>query len=83
MFIEGLLPANQLVFHRWNVVCTSTSKNFRSRKNILITGGAGFIGSHLCDEQIKHGYKIRVQNNLTSQVHGGERLRPDYLAVEI
>jgi len=28
-------------------------KNITARKNILITGGAGFIGSHLCDELIK------------------------------
>lgn len=38
-------------------------------KNILITGGAGFIGSHLCDELIDHGYYVRVIDNLSPQVH--------------
>ena len=33
-------------------------------KRILITGGAGFIGSHLCDFLIKHGYAIICVDNL-------------------
>ena len=36
--------------------------NFES--NILITGGAGFIGSHLCDALITKGHKITVIDNL-------------------
>ncbi|MBI4426496.1 MAG: GDP-mannose 4,6-dehydratase [Candidatus Kerfeldbacteria bacterium] len=35
------------------------------RKNILITGGAGFVGSHLCDELIKHHKVICVDNFIT------------------
>jgi len=35
-------------------------------KNVLITGGAGFIGSHVCDLLIKKGYKIIVVDNLSS-----------------
>lgn len=46
---------------------------------ILITGGAGFIGSHLCDELLKHDYSITVLDNLSEQVHGNESQRPDYL----
>jgi dTDP-glucose 4,6-dehydratase len=33
-------------------------------KRILITGGAGFLGSHLCDRFIKEGYKVIAMDNL-------------------
>jgi dTDP-L-rhamnose 4-epimerase len=52
------------------------------KKNILITGGAGFIGSHLADELIAHGYHVRVLDNLSPQVHGPGCKRPDYLNPE-
>ena len=48
-------------------------------KKILITGGAGFIGSHLCDELLKHNYAITVLDNLSEQVHGQGTSRPEYL----
>lgn len=48
-------------------------------KKILITGGAGFIGSHLTDELIENGYTVRVLDNLSEQVHGKNGKRPDYL----
>ena len=47
-------------------------------ETVLITGGAGFIGSHLADELVRSGYRVRVLDNLTAQVHG-DRARPDYL----
>ncbi len=38
--------------------------------NILITGGAGFIGSNLCEKLFRDGHKINVIDNLLPQVHG-------------
>ncbi|MGV3774194.1 MAG: SDR family NAD(P)-dependent oxidoreductase [Verrucomicrobiales bacterium] len=49
------------------------------KKKVLITGGAGFIGSHLADELLEHGYHVRVLDNLCDQVHGQEQEWPDYL----
>lgn len=46
-------------------------------KNILVTGGAGFIGSHLTDKLIDSGYNVTILDNLTSQVHQGKK--PNYL----
>ena len=39
-------------------------------KNILITGGAGFIGSNLALKLIEEGHKITVLDNLSPQIHG-------------
>lgn len=39
-------------------------------KNVLITGGAGFIGSRLCEKLFDKGYYITVLDNLSAQVHG-------------
>ena len=44
---------------------------------VLITGGAGFIGSHLADELLRCGYRVRALDSLVEQVHDGGR--PDYL----
>jgi dTDP-L-rhamnose 4-epimerase len=45
---------------------------------VLITGGAGFIGSHLADELLSAGYRVRALDSLVPQVHP-QRTRPDYL----
>jgi dTDP-L-rhamnose 4-epimerase len=52
-------------------------------KRILITGGAGFIGSHLADELLARGYRVRALDCLTEQVHGTSHGRPAYLAREV
>lgn len=49
------------------------------KRRILLTGGAGFIGSHVTDLLLASGYDVRVLDNLTPQVHGHECERPDYL----
>lgn len=51
-------------------------------KQILITGGAGFIGSHLANELIGKGYRVRILDNLLEQVHGTDAKRPAYLNPE-
>lgn len=52
-------------------------------KKILITGGAGFIGSHLADELLNKGYSVRALDNLSEQVHGKSRERPEYLNPQV
>jgi dTDP-L-rhamnose 4-epimerase len=51
--------------------------------HILITGGAGFIGSHLADELLRHGHRVRALDNLSEQVHGSPTNRPSYLDPEV
>ncbi|MDQ8184116.1 NAD-dependent epimerase/dehydratase family protein [Pelagicoccus sp. SDUM812002] len=50
----------------------------QSRELVLITGGAGFIGSHLADELLAAGYRVRVLDHLDKQVHP-EGTLPKYL----
>ena len=49
---------------------------------VLITGGAGFIGSHVATELLNSGYHVRVLDSLVTQVHGDAPNRPAYLKKE-
>jgi len=42
-------------------------------KNILITGGAGFIGSNLTIKLVEKGYNVTVLDNLSQQIHGNNQ----------
>ena len=50
---------------------------------ILITGGAGFIGSHLANTLVERGHTVRVLDSLKPQVHGVDARWPGYLRPEV
>ena len=53
-------------------------------KNILITGGAGFIGSNVALRLLQKGYYVTVLDNLSKQIHGvtPEITSPLYLSIK-
>lgn len=53
------------------------------KKAVLVTGGAGFIGSHVAEELLHHGYHVRVLDNLCVPAHGRGLQRPSYLHQDV
>ena len=51
------------------------------RKRVLITGGAGFVGSHLADGLLAAGHSVRILDDLTPQVHNDGA--PTYLSPNV
>lgn len=54
------------------------------KKNVLVVGGAGFIGSHLCDELVKYHKVICVDDFITGQVQNIEHLlgNPNFIFIK-
>jgi dTDP-L-rhamnose 4-epimerase len=50
-------------------------------KKVLITGGAGFVGSHTADALLRCGHSVRIYDNLSEQVHAAGM--PGYLPRDV
>ncbi len=51
-------------------------------KNILITGGAGFIGSNLTRKLVSKGYIVTILDNLSKQIHGENQASELYKSIK-
>src|ERR1051325_2945169 len=54
-----------------------------SKGRALITGGAGFIGSHTAVELLRAGYDVRVLDSLTPPVHTSDGTWPDWVSADV
>ncbi len=53
------------------------------KRNILVTGGAGFIGSHIADRLIKEGHKVAIVDNLSTGDKKNLNLRANFYKIDI
>jgi dTDP-L-rhamnose 4-epimerase len=65
------------------MVGTAFADGIPHMKTVLITGGAGFIGSHLADLLLSMGWQVRCIDSLVAQVHGEELPCPSYLSPQV
>ncbi len=64
MSSSGLTRGSRVKKHRHLIFIILVGSNYYTMKTILITGGAGFIGSHLCKKLVEHGDNIICLDNL-------------------
>src|SRR6185437_9467173 len=60
-----------------------SSRERRFVARVLITGGAGFIGSHVADLLLDQGHEVRIYDRLVEQVHNGHGPRHVHTAAEV
>jgi dTDP-L-rhamnose 4-epimerase len=61
---------NNLGIHKKDLVkLTESRRGNEEEMRALVTGGAGFIGSHIADRLLREGYEVRILDNLEPRVH--------------
>ena len=56
----------KVIFTVFLLYGTNVMSNFYQQKSVLVTGGAGFIGSHIVEELVKQGAYVSVLDNLST-----------------